>query len=89
MPKGYQRLAPQATICVKPDWLNSVLSSNTKNREKFMKKSLQRKRPLLDDRSSAIIKRLMDGYFEPWELQVPGGSSAFKDCPVMYSIQHR
>lgn len=73
--EGYSVLAPGASIAVSSLWLHSILSSLSKKRKQ--KKST----------GFEIIKRLMDGFYEPWDLAMKGGITPFKDSPVHKSLK--
>ncbi|XP_062580784.1 uncharacterized protein LOC134242695 isoform X3 [Saccostrea cucullata] len=73
--EGYCLLAPGATIAISSLWLHSVLSSLPKKKKKPKSTGFD------------IIKRLMDGFYEPWDLAVKGGITPFKDSSIYKSLR--
>ncbi|XP_053387541.1 uncharacterized protein LOC128551127 [Mercenaria mercenaria] len=86
-PEGFQLLCEGASIAVRPMWLEELLATINKARTKKLKKAARQNRDVKEDESSEIIKRLIDGFFEPSELAVQGGTSVFKDNPVYLSLK--
>ena len=77
-------MAPGSKIAISSLWLHNTLSSVSRNLEKrqkraggHIKKNPNKKRRIID-LDSETIKRLMDGFYDPWELQQHGGTKAFE-----------
>ena len=70
---GYVRLAPGARIAIQSLWLHMYLSY------------IPNKRP--EKPGFDVIKRLIDGFYEPWDLNVGGGTSSFRDTAVFTSLR--
>lgn len=74
---GFVLLAPGATIAVKPLWLHATLASVSKKKRKNNKET----------KSAEVIKKLIDGFFEPWDLAIKGGTKAFSENPIFKSLR--
>ena len=77
---GYILLAPGAKIAVGKVWLHSTLLS-------LSKKSRKLKNP--ENAGFDIVKRLMDAFYEPWDLCVKGGTKAFQDSNIFKSLRSK
>ena len=40
-----------------------------------------------EDHERTVIKRLIDGFYDPWDLDVSGGTSSFQGQPVFESLK--
>ncbi|XP_053405601.1 uncharacterized protein LOC123566663 isoform X1 [Mercenaria mercenaria] len=87
IPDNFHLLAPGASIAVNTLWLHDILSSLTKQRQKREKKADKKGLTIREDRNVEILKRLMDGFFDPWDLAVEGGTASFKDNAVFNALQ--
>lgn len=87
MPENFQVLAPGAPIAVKTLWLHNLLSTLSKQRAKKDKKAEKKGTVVREERGVEVLKRLMDGFFDPCDLAVEGGTKRFIDNPVFKSLQ--
>ena len=89
MRSGYCILAPGAKIAVSTNWLDRTLASVSKTK----KKQTKGKNPDIPANPSPlgydIIKRLIDGFFEPWDLAVEGGTKPFQDSVIFKSLRSK
>ncbi|KAH3882380.1 hypothetical protein DPMN_006316 [Dreissena polymorpha] len=88
-PVGFQLLAPGATIAVRPLWLEEVLSSIDTSSSRRNKRAEKLGKPIKMNHSAEIIKKLMDGFFDPEELGINGGTAAFKVNYIYKSIKRK
>ena len=79
MPEGYQLLAPGAKVAVPSAWLAEILQS-AKPRKKHGK-------PAQPTESSVVLKKLIDGFFDPWEIaELKGGTRLMEEDPTVGPI---
>ncbi|CAC5409683.1 SLC39A14 [Mytilus coruscus] len=77
---GYCILAPGAKIAVNEIWLYGVLSTISKKRD--------RKAPKAKEKAGfEILKRLIDGFYEPWDLAIDGGTKVFHDSKIFRALR--
>ena len=74
---GYQLLAPTSSVAVKSKWMLDILVSLN------CSKSRRKAEPEL----SEIVKRLIDGFFEPWDLAKDGETSTFHDDKIFHVLK--
>ena len=77
-------------MAVKSVWIHSILSAikrSSLKKEKTPKKSGKETVTTSLEKGVEIIKRLMDGFFDPWDLVRKGGTSSFKNDPVYLSLK--
>ena len=73
-------------------WLHNTLSSLNRSHERRLSKAevaiVKGSNPVrIYDLDSETIKRLMDGFYDPWDLAVDGGTGAFENNPVFKSLK--
>lgn len=49
--------------------------------------SRKRKGKTIETKSAEVIKKLIDGFFEPWDLAIKGGTKAFSENPIFKSLR--
>ncbi|XP_071122689.1 uncharacterized protein [Mytilus edulis] len=77
---GYCILAPGAKIAVNEIWLYGILSTLSKHRH--------RKAPKEKEKAGFdILKRLIDGFYEPWDLAIDGGTKVFQDSKIFRALR--
>ncbi|XP_052065407.1 uncharacterized protein LOC127705183 isoform X13 [Mytilus californianus] len=78
---GYCILAPGAKIAVNEIWLYGILSTISKKRDR-------RKAPKEKEKAGfEILKRLIDGFYEPWDLAIDGGTKVFHDSKIFRALR--
>lgn len=93
VPDGYQLMAPGATIAVNSLWLHDALASVSRNLDKrekraaYQKKKNPEKKRRNIDLDSETVKKLMDGFYDPWDLAIEGGTKAFENDERFLSIK--
>ncbi|XP_076114858.1 uncharacterized protein LOC143082833 isoform X24 [Mytilus galloprovincialis] len=77
---GYCIMAPGAKIAVNEIWLYGILSTLSKHRH--------RKAPKEKEKAGFdILKRLIDGFYEPWDLAIDGGTKVFQDSKIFRALR--
>ncbi|VDI81927.1 Hypothetical predicted protein [Mytilus galloprovincialis] len=73
-------MAPGAKIAVNEIWLYGILSTLSKHRH--------RKAPKEKEKAGFdILKRLIDGFYEPWDLAIDGGTKVFQDSKIFRALR--
>lgn len=49
--------------------------------------SRKRKGKTIETKSAEVIKKLIDGFFEPWDRAIKGGTKAFSENPIFKSLR--
>ncbi|XP_063401562.1 uncharacterized protein LOC134685596 isoform X22 [Mytilus trossulus] len=75
---GYCILAPGAQIAVNEIWLYGILSTLSKHRKAPKEK---------EKAGFDILKRLIDGFYEPWDLAIDGGTKVFQDSKIFRALR--
>ena len=81
VPDGFKLIAPGAEIAVKATWLHSALASI---RQPKRRRDSQRKQSKME---TLIIKRLIDGFYDIYDLAVSGGTTSFQNTPVYKGLK--
>lgn len=79
IPDDYQLLAPGCNVAVPCSWLANLLQG-TRKKIKHGNKGREETTP------GAIIRRLIDGFIEPWQIGKASGTKAMLNDPVIGPI---
>ncbi|XP_048763984.1 uncharacterized protein LOC125671983 [Ostrea edulis] len=88
IPEVFHLLSPGSGIAVNSLWLNNTLSVISNQRYRKEKKAVKKGKGVRENRDVEILKKkLMDGFFYPWDLAVEGVTAKFQANPVYKGLQ--